>query len=392
MELAPRMKKIPPYLFANLDKAREEEEKKGEKICNLAIGDPVEPTPPEMVEFLAHSVGKGENHRYSPYAGILSFRSAVADWYRERFNVSLDSEKEVLALIGSKEGIAHIFLAFVGTGDTALIPDPGYPVYRTAALMADGEPYPVPLLEKNDFLPDFGKIPEETARRSKILFLGYPNNPTAAAASLDFLKEAVEYCRKRDILLCYDNAYSEITYDGFVAPSILQVPRAKEVAVEFNSFSKPYNITGWRLGCAVGNQKAVEALGVVKNNIDSSVFMAIQEAGIFALKNGKKWIQKTVEIHRRRRDFLVETLRTAGFQISSPKGTFYLWVKTPRGFSSADFSTFLLKEAKVLAAPGSGYGEFGEGYVRFSTTVKDELFEKACGKIKEACREKIFSK
>ncbi len=388
MELAPRMKKIPPYLFAQLDKVREEEQKKGGEIYSLAIGDPVEPTPPELVEFLAQSARRLENHRYSPYAGILPFRKAAADWYKERFDVSLDPEKEVLTLIGSKEGIAHIFLAFVGSGDRALIPDPGYPVYRTAVLMADGEPYSVPLLEKNDFLPEFGKIPEDIARSSKILFLCYPNNPTAAVVSLDFLKEAVEYCRKRDILLCYDNAYSEITYDGYVAPSILQVPHAKEIAVEFNSLSKPYNMTGWRLGYAVGNEYAIQALGVVKNNIDSSAFMALQEAGIFALKNGKKWLQKTCDIHKKRRDLLVETLRSAGLQVRIPKGTFYLWVKVPNHFSSAEFAAFLLKEARVMTAPGTGYGEFGEGYVRFSTTVPDDLLQKACHQIREACREK----
>lgn len=391
MEVASRLKRIPPYLFAQLDKVRKEEEEKGRKIYSLAIGDPVEPTPHEIVEALNRAAAVPEHHRYPPYAGRDSFRKAVAQWYAGRFHVKLDSEKEVLALIGSKEGIAHIFLAFVGPGDTALIPDPGYPVYKTGALMAEGEPFMVPLHEKNGFLPDLTQIPEKAAQRAKILFLGYPNNPTAAVASLEFLKEAVQFCQKYDILLCYDNAYSEVTFDGYVAPSVLEVPGAKEVAVEFNSFSKPYNMTGWRLGYAVGNPKAIEALGTVKNNIDSSVFAAVQEAGIFALKNGAQWIQANNRIYAKRRDLLVGTLNRLGWKITPPKGTFYLWVPVPKGYSSSEFTTFLLKEAGVMVAPGLGYGEHGEGYIRFSITAKDDDLKAACEKIEEACRTKINS-
>lgn len=388
MELAPRLKNIPPYLFATLDKAKAEEESKGRKILSLAIGDPVESTPQEVIDALTEAAKDPANHRYSPYAGIKEFRKAVSDWYGERFGVKLDPDKETLTLIGSKEGIAHIFFAYVGRGDLALIPDPGYPVYRTSALMADGEAFDVPLLEKNGFLPELNKIPEDAARRAKIFFLGYPNNPTAAIAPIEFLKEAVQFCRKYDILLCYDNAYSEVTYDGYVAPSVLEVPGAKDIAVEFNSLSKPYNMTGWRLGYAVGNEKAIEALGIVKNNIDSSAFIAVQRAGVFALKNGRKFTAKNNEIYRKRRDVLVETLRSLGWKIDAPKGTFYLWVRVPKDFTSAGFASFLLKEAGVMVAPGLGYGKEGEGYVRFSITVKDDVLHAACEQIKKACQAK----
>ena len=388
MELAARMKKIPPYLFAQLDKAKQEEENKGRKIYSLSIGDPCETTPPDIIEALHTAAKKPENHRYPPYAGNLSFREAVAAWYAERFGVKADPKSEILALIGSKEGIAHIVPAFVGPGDLALIPDPGYPVYKTAALMADGEPYMVPLLAKNGFLPDLAAIPNDVAKRAKLIFLGYPNNPTAAIAGLDFLKEAVDFCIKHDILLCYDNAYSEVTYDGYVAPSILQVPRSKEIAVEFNSLSKPYNMTGWRIGYAIGNAKAIDALGIVKNNIDSSLFSAVQDAGIHALKHGAKWIKETNEIYRKRRDKLVGTLNGLGWKIEAPKGTFYLWVPVPEGYTSTKFTEFLLKEAGVMTAPGLGYGEHGDGYVRFSVTVKDDVLAEACAKIEAACRSK----
>lgn len=388
MEVASRLKKIPPYLFAELDKVREEEEKKGRKIISLAIGDPVEATPPEVISALAKSAALPENHRYPPYEGRRSFREAVSEWYKKRFSVTVDPEKEILALIGSKEGIAHIFLAFVSPGDITLIPDPGYPVYKTGTLMAEGEPATIPLFEKDGFLPDLTKIPTQTADRAKILFLGYPNNPTAAVASLEFLKEAVAFCKKHDILLCYDNAYSDVTFDGYVAPSILEVPGAKEVAIEFNSLSKPYNMTGWRLGYALGNAKAINALGIVKNNIDSSIFPAVQDAGIYALKNCANWTKKFNEIYRARRDKLVKTLNELGWNITAPKGTFYLWIRVPKGYTSASFTAFLLKEAGVMVAPGSGYGEHGEGYVRFSITVKDEALEKACAQIQNACRSK----
>jgi LL-diaminopimelate aminotransferase len=388
MEIAERLKKIPPYLFAQLDKLRHEEEAKGRKIYNLAVGDPIEPTPKEIVEELSKCASLAENHRYSPYAGILEFRKAVASWYEERFHVKLDPEKEILTLIGSKEGIAHIFLAYVNKGDVALIPDPGYPVYRTSTIMADGEPFALPLYEKYGFLPELSKVPEDVAKRAKILFLGYPNNPTTAVAPFDFLKEAVAFCKKYDILLCYDNAYSEVTFDGYIAPSILEVRGAKEVAVEFNSLSKPYNMTGWRLGYAVGNAQAIEALGIVKNNIDSSVFMAIQKAGILALKQGKKWTEQFNTIHKQKRDLLVQTLQSLGWKIEPPKGTFYLWVKVPKGYTSAEFAAFLLKEAGVLVAPGPGYGVHGEGYVRFSITVTMEDLINACEAIKKACQTK----
>lgn len=388
MEVAKRLKKIPPYLFAQLDKAREEEQKKGRTIYNLAIGDPVEPTPAEIIEVLSSAARVPENHRYASYAGRLSLRKAVAEWYKKRFGVALDPEKEVLALIGSKEGIAHIFLAFVSPGDIALIPDPGYPVYKSATLMAEGEPYAVPLYEKNGFLPELARIPEAVARRATIFFLGYPNNPTAAVATLDFLKEAVAFCKKYDILLCYDNAYSEVTYDGFVAPSVLEVPGAKEVAMEFNSLSKPYSMTGWRIGYAVGNAKAIEALGIVKNNIDSGIFGAVQEAGIYALKHGESWVEEHNRIYVKRRDLLVGTLNRLGWKISPPRGTFYLWVRVPKDFTAWDFAAFLLKEAGVMVAPGPGYGQHGEGYVRFSITVKDEELSKACLGVEEACRTK----
>ncbi|MBA3063106.1 MAG: aminotransferase class I/II-fold pyridoxal phosphate-dependent enzyme, partial [Atribacteria sp.] len=283
MKIAQRIQTIPPYLFAEIDKKKEEAIKRGIDIINLGIGDPDQPTPNNIIEKLRESVKDPNTHNYPPYQGTAEFRQAIASWYKNRFGVNLDPEQEVMALIGSKEGIAHIFLAFIDPGDFSLIPDPGYPVYKTGTLFANGFPYIMPLLEENDFLPDLEEIDEEIAQRAKLMFINYPNNPTAAVANKDFFEKVVKFAKKYDILVCHDFAYSEMTFDDYKANSFLEVDGAKEVGIEFHSLSKTYNMTGWRLGFAVGNKEAISALSIIKTNIDSGVFKAIQQAGIEAL-------------------------------------------------------------------------------------------------------------
>ncbi|KYO66742.1 LL-diaminopimelate aminotransferase [Thermovenabulum gondwanense] len=383
MERAERIKKIPPYLFAQIDKKIAELKSKGIDVISLGIGDPDLPTPPNIVEAMKKAVEVKEYHRYPDYEGSLEFREAVSTYYKNRFNVSLDPRSEVMALIGSKEGIAHIFLAFVNPGDYVLIPDPAYPVYKTAAIFAGGIPYTMPLLEENNFLPDFSKIDEEILKKAKLMFLCYPNNPTGAVASEEFFMEAIELAKKYDIILCHDSAYAEITYDGYKAPSILSFPGAKDIAVEFGSLSKPYRMTGWRIGYAVGNSEIIQGLGIVKTNVDSGQFTAIQKAGIEALLGPQDSIKEMNDIFKKRRDLVVNTLREIGIDVKSPKATFYIWVKVPEGYSSSSFAEKLIEQAAVVVTPGSAYGEYGEGYVRISLTTPDHRLMEAMERIKK---------
>lgn len=381
---AKRLDNIPPYLFAEIDKKKEEAIKRGIKVLNLGIGDPDLPTPPHIVSALYESAKIVSNQKYPPYEGTKEFRQAVAEWYERRFNVTLDPEKEVLTLIGSKEGIAHIFLAFVDPGDIALIPDPGYPVYNVATILAGGIPYKFPL-KPDTYLPDFSSIPEDVARKARIMFLNYPNNPTAAVADLSVFEEAVAFAKKYDIILCHDNAYSEITFDGFVAPSILQVKGAKDIAVEFHSLSKTYNMTGWRIGFAVGNRDIIDGLSIVKTNVDSGVFMAIQSAGIAAFKGPQDIVEENRKVISRRRDIFIEGLRRLGWNIKPPKGTFYLWVPIPKSFeSSIEFAGYLLEKTGIVVPPGIGYGENGEGYFRIALTVDDSILKEALERMESA--------
>lgn len=384
MKIAQRIETIPPYLFAEIDKKKEEAIKRGVDIINLGIGDPDQPTPNNIIEKLRESVKDPNTHNYPPYQGTAEFRQAVALWYKNRFGVDLDPDKEVMALIGSKEGIAHIFLAFIDPGDFSLIPDPGYPVYKTGTLFANGFPYIMPLLEENDFLPDLEEIDEEIAQRAKLMFINYPNNPTAAVANKDFFEKVVKFAKKYDILVCHDFAYSEMTFDNYKANSFLEVDGAKEVGIEFHSLSKTYNMTGWRLGFAVGNAEAISALSIIKTNIDSGVFKAIQQAGIEALTGPQDNIEKMNKIYTGRRNVVINGLNKLGWNLKPTKATFYLWIPTSNKMSSVEFSNLLLEKTGIIVTPGIGYGEYGEGYVRIALTVEEKRLEEAIGRMKKA--------
>jgi len=384
MKIAQRIETIPPYLFAEIDKKKEEAIKKGVDIINLGIGDPDQPTPNNIIEKLRESVKDPKTHNYPPYAGTAEFRQAVTLWYKNRFEVDLDSDKEVMALIGSKEGIAHIFLAFIDPGDFSLIPDPGYPVYKTATLFANGFPYIMPLLEENDFLPNLEEIDEEIAQKAKLMFINYPNNPTAAVANKDFFEKVVKFAKKYDVLVCHDFAYSEMTFDNYKASSFLEVDGAKDVGIEFHSLSKTYNMTGWRLGFAVGNKEAVSALSIIKTNIDSGVFKAIQQAGTEALTGPQDNIEKMNKIYTGRRNVVINGLNKLGWNLKPTKATFYIWIPTFNKMSSMEFSNLLLEKTGIIVTPGIGYGEYGEGYIRIALTVEEKKLEEAIERIKKA--------
>lgn len=384
MKVSERLEKIPPYLFAEIDRKIDEARAKGIDIISLGIGDPDTPTLPPVVEEMHKAIDNPKNHDYPPYNGTPAFRNAAVDWMKKRFGVELDADKEVLANIGSKEAIAHVFFAFVDKGDYTLVPDPGYPVYKNATIFAGGTPYSMPLLEENNFLPDFDKIPEDIAKKSKLMFLNYPNNPTSAVADLDFFKKAVDFCKKYDILLCHDMAYCEMTFDGYTAPSVLEVEGAKDVAIEFYSHSKSYNMTGWRVGFVAGNAEAVKALGTIKNNIDSGTFKAIQDAAAAAFNVDKKYIEELNKMYQERRDAMEEGLKELGWNINPSKATFYLWLPVPKGMTSEEFVTLMLEKAHVVVPPGNGYGRYGEGYFRIALTKDVPTIKECIRRMKEA--------
>ncbi len=379
-ELSDRLRKLPPYLFAEIDEMKRKKIAEGVDVIDLGVGDPDLPTPEHVVNAMKSAVEKVERQKYPSYEGMLEFRESVAEFYRRRKGVKLDVEKQIIALIGSKEGIAHLPLAFVNDGDIVLVPDPGYPVYHSSTLLADGKPYFLPLKEENRFLPDFESIPSEIAKKAKIMFLNYPNNPTAAVATKEFVKEAVDFCIDNKIILAHDAAYSEITFDGYRAPSFLEYDDAFEVVIEFNSMSKTYNMTGWRIGFACGNEEILAGLLKVKTNVDSGVFEAVQEAAIAALKGSDDVIEQNCKVYKERRDILVEGLRDAGFEVEKPKATFYVWCKV--GGSSIEFVKKLLDEAGIIATPGVGFGQHGEGFVRFALTKDSSVIREAVERIK----------
>ena len=378
---AERINSLPPYLFAEIDRKKREAENRGVDIIDMGVGDPDLPTPSHIVDALCKAAAEPENQRYPTYEGMLAFREAVADWYRRRKHVSLDPDSEVLTLIGSKEGIAHSTFAFLNTGDIALVPDPAYPVYKNAVIMAGSIPFSMPLTEDNGFKPDFERIDERVAKNAKLMFLNYPNNPTAATADEEFFKDVVDFAYEHDIIVLHDNPYSELTFDGYEAPSFLRVSGAKEVGIEFNSLSKTYNMTGWRIGFAVGNPEILNGLRVVKTNIDSGTFQAIQVAGIAALTGSQDCIRANLAVYRARRDALAAGLKSTGIEVSKPKATFYLWVRVPDGYTSMQFSMSLLERAGVVVTPGIGFGEYGEGFVRFSLCLDIERIKEACERI-----------
>ena len=381
-EKAERLKKLPPYLFKEIDRKKAEVRARGVDIIDLGIGDPDLPTPPHIIEALKKAAEDPGNHRYPSYSGMGDFKEAVAKWYQERFGVELDPDTEVVSLIGSKEGIAHFPLAFVNPGDVALVPAPAYPVYHIATMFAGGESYFMPLLSENRFLPDLNAIPDKITSRARIMFINYPNNPTSAVADLEFFRKVVEFARDNNILVCHDAAYTEMAFDGYRPPSFLAADGAKEVGIEFHSLSKTYNMTGWRIGFAVGNREAIDGLGAIKSNIDSGVFQAVQMAGIEAIRGDQSCVRDMVQVYSRRRDLMVKGLQDVGFEVESPRATFYLWIKVPEGYTSADLTERLLEDAGLVVTPGNGFGEPGEGYFRIALTQKRERLAEAVQRLK----------
>jgi LL-diaminopimelate aminotransferase len=379
VRVARRIESLPPYLFAELDRKLAAKRAEGIDVISLGVGDPDLPTPDHIVEAMRDAIADPATHRYPSYYGSPDFRGAVAAWYSRRFGVELDPETEVMALIGSKEGIAHIAYAYVDPGDEALIPDPGYPVYGVSTRLAGGTPVALSTPAERDFLPDLSTA--KVSDRTKAMWMGFPANPTAAVADLNALGEAVAFCRDNDLLLLHDAAYCEITFDGFVAPSVLQVSGAKDVALEFGSTSKSYNMTGWRIGWAVGSADAIKALGVVKTNVDSGQFTAVQRAAIAALEGPEDHLDEIRATYQRRRDVVVQALNGLGWALKPPLGSCYVWAPVPDGDTSTSFANRLLDRAGVFVAPGNGYGERGEGYVRFSLTVPDDRLSEAMDRI-----------
>lgn len=375
MKVARRIETLPPYLFAELDKKLAAKRAEGVDVISLGVGDPDLPTPEHVVEAMREAVRDPATHRYPSYFGSLEFRSAVAAWYARRFGVELDPETEVMALIGSKEGIGHVAFAYLDPGDEALIPDPGYPVYGVSTQLAGATPVPLPMPAERGFLPDLGAA--RVSSRTKVLWLNFPTNPTAAVAGLPIFEEAVAFARAHDLVLLHDAAYSEITYDGYVAPSVLEADGAKDVALEFGSTSKFYNMTGWRIGWVAGSAEAIRALAIVKTNLDSGQFTAIQRAAIAALEGPTEHLEELRAIYQRRRDLVVGTLNGLGWSLEPPLGSCYVWAPVPAGETSTGFADRLLDEAGIFVAPGNGYGRLGEGYVRVSLTVPDDRLAEA---------------
>ncbi len=381
MEEAARIKSLPPYLFARIDEKVAEAKAKGIDVISLGIGDPDLPTPEHICQKAAKEVFNPEHHRYPSYVGMPEYRQAVAKYYQQRFNVALDANKEVVSLIGSKEGIAHIAWCYLNPGDVALVPDPGYPVYSIGTTLTDSEAYRMPLLEENGFLPDFSAIPPEVAQKAKLLFLNYPNNPTAAVADAAFYQQAIAFAKQYDIIICHDAAYQEIYFDGYKPISFLEVAGAKDVGIEFGSLSKTYNMTGWRIGWAAGNARVIEALGRVKSNIDSGVFQAVQVAAIEALLAPQDCVADMRHIYTERRDILIDGLNAMGWKLAKTKATIYVWAKVPPGFTSSSFAEFVLEKCGVIVTPGNGYGEYGEGYFRISLTIGTERLKEAIARM-----------
>ena len=383
MRLSARLDKIPPYLFAEIDRRIDEKKAQGVDVISFGVGDPDVPTQGSIVDALCAESHKPEHHRYPSYFGLAEFRGSAARWFERRFGVALDPGLQILPLMGSKEGVAHIALALLDPGDLALVPEPSYPVYAMGTLLAGAESHFLPLTAGNGFLPDLESVPPDVARRSKILWLNYPNNPTGAIASNEFFERAIEFARSYSLVLAHDNAYSEITYDGYVAPSLFQFKGAMEIGVEFHSLSKTFNMTGWRIGFVCGNHEVIEALGTIKTNIDSGIFNPVQLAAVEALDHGEKTLPDMVKLYQSRRDLLVSELAGLGWEISPPKGSIYLWMPVPPGFDSVGFSTHVLDKAGVFFTPGNAYGPSGEGYVRLSLTVPDDKIKEAMARLKE---------
>jgi LL-diaminopimelate aminotransferase len=383
IEVATRIKTLPPYLFAAIDKMKQEAIARGVDIINLGIGDPDLPTPTPIIDSLAKAAKDPKHHQYPSYEGMLSFRKAVADWYKRRFNVTLDPTNEVLTLIGSKEGIGHIHLAFVDPGDIVLVPSPGYPVYPVGTGFSGGVSHVMPLTKANGFLPDLNAIPKEVAKKAKLMWLNSPNNPTSVIMTKDYFKRAIEFAQDNQIIICHDAAYSEIYYDGQRPASFMEVEGAKDVGVEFHSLSKTYNMTGWRLGFVVGNKDVLAGLGKVKSNLDSGCFEAVQEAGITALGLDDSVTDGIRTIYQERRDTLIPGLKQLGLEVDAPPAAFYIWVTVPKGYTSASFTAYLLEKTGIVTTPGNGFGAPGEGYIRMTVCTTKERLAEAVERIKK---------
>ena len=371
MKFAKRLDTVPPYLFVEISRKIAAKKREGIEVISFGIGDPDIPTPTKVVEELRRTSLDSPNHRYPETDGLPEFRNAVADWYNKRFGITVDADKEVLPLIGAKEGIGHASLCFINPGDIALVPDPGYPVYSVGTWFAGGECHWMPLIEENGWLPDLSAIPSDVAAKSKVMWLNYPNNPTGAVADEGYLKEVVEFAKANDIAVMHDACYTEVAYDGYKPLSFLEIPGAMEVGLEFHSLSKSYNMTGWRVGMAVGNSEMIDALMVVKSNLDSGIPNAVQYMGIEAMNITEEEIDERNSIYQGRRDRVVETLNKIGLEVEPPKASLYVWVRIPDGYSSAEFAELLLEERDVVVTAGNGYGPSGEGYVRLSLTISE---------------------
>ena len=380
---AKRIQALPPYLFAEIDRKKRAALAKGVDLIDLGIGDPDIPTPGRIIERLTETATKPANHRYPSSSGMMEFRQAVADWYGKRFGVTLDPATEVVSLIGSKEGVANMAVAYVDPGDVVLVPTPGYPVYEIGTNFNGGEVFFMPLRRENGFLPDLSSIPADVLGRAKMMWLNYPNNPTGAVADESFLKEAVDFARRHKIVLCHDAAYTELGFDGYRAPSILQVDGAREVAIEFHSLSKTFNMTGWRIAMAVGCPELVATLGQVKSNVDSGVFQPVQEAAILALEHAEEFLVPIREVYQERRDTLLDGLHQAGFELPAPRATFYVWLPVPGGWTSTDFTARLLDEAGIVTTPGNGFGEPGEGFIRLTLCSPADRLKEAVERLRQ---------
>ena len=377
---ARRLQRLPPYLFVQIDAMKERLVRQGRDVIDMGVGDPDRPTPEFILQAMARALRNAANHQYPSNRGLAELREGIAEWYRRRFSVRLDPATEILPLIGSKEGIAHLPLAYVNPGDRVLVPDPCYPPYRTGTLLAGGIPIPVPLRVENRFLPDLDRT-RRIAQGAKLFFLNYPNNPTAAVADLSFFRELVRFAHRTGVPICHDAAYSELTFGPRRHPSFLQVPGAKEVGIEFHSLSKTYNMTGWRIGWVCGNREMVSALAQVKSNIDSGVFQAVQQAGLRALQDRGDHLRRMMALYRQRRDLLARALTKSGWPVQPPEATFYLWAPIPRNKTSKEAAADLLSRAGIVATPGVGFGDHGEGYVRFSLSVPTPRLREAARRI-----------
>lgn len=382
MRTAKRMDNLPPYLFAEIDRKKEAKQAQGVDVISLGIGDPDRPTPQRIVDAMAKAITNPKNHQYPAYAGSKPYREACAEWMNRRFGVELDPATEVVALIGSKEGIAHLFPAFIDVGDYTLVPGVGYPVYTTGGVLIGGETHYMHMGDDNDWLADFESTPADVLSKAKMMFISYPNNPAAVAAPVEYFDRAIAFCKQHDLLLVHDNAYSEIGFDGYRPSALLERPGARDVAIELFSCSKAYNMTGWRVAFACGNAQAIKALGTVKSNIDSGIFTAVQDAAIEAMLGDQSDVAQMSALYQRRRDMVLEALPAIGLEARVSQGTIYVWARIPEGYTSAEYANHVLDDAGVIVPPGSAYGPDGEGYVRISLATPDDRLAEALERMK----------